>query len=77
MNAIQVGQAIVGLFVLFKLVSVPCILSVMFVAGLYVALFIDVTLLRLESFAVLMIVLMVGTICWFAVRSEKARNKGM
>ena len=72
-NAIQVGQSIIGLFVLFRLVSVSCVMTFLVIVGGYVALFIDVPIVRSELVWVIVLMSGVGVGCWYYVRSEKAR----
>lgn len=73
-NAIQVGQSIIGLFVLFRLVSVSCVLTFLVIVLGYVALMIDVPLIRSELVWVIVLMSGVGVGCWYYVRSEKARS---
>jgi len=73
-NGMQALQSLIGVFVLFRLVAVSCILIFLVIVGAYVAFFIDTPLIRSELLMVLVLMAVVGSACWFAVRSEKAKK---
>jgi len=56
------------------MVSVSCVLTALVILGGYIALFIDVPLIRSELVWVIVLMSGIGACCWYYVRSEKAKG---
>jgi hypothetical protein len=67
----------IQILVHFRLIMPSAILISMVVVGSYIAFFIDTPLIRSELIWVLALMAVVGSSCWYGVRSEAAKKMNL